>query len=53
MPEAHVDPHTYSMLISLLLGAFAKLRKTTICFVMRACPSVRMEQLGFHWTDSH
>jgi hypothetical protein len=36
------------------LGAFAKLRKATISFVMSVClsvcPSVRMEQLGFHWT---
>jgi hypothetical protein len=31
------------------LGAFAKLRKATISFVM----SVRLEQLGFHWTDFH
>jgi hypothetical protein len=29
------------------LGAFAKLRKATVSFVM----SVRMEKLGFHWTD--
>jgi hypothetical protein len=29
-------------------GAFAKLRKATISFVMFACPSVRMEQLGSH-----
>jgi len=31
------------------LGAFAKLRKATISFGM----SVRMEQLGSHWTDFH
>jgi hypothetical protein len=30
-----------------LLGAFEKLRKATISFVM----SVRMEQLGSHWTE--
>jgi len=30
-------------------GAFAKLRKATMSFVM----SVRMKQLGFHWTDFH
>ena len=35
------------------LGAFAKLRKVAISFVMSDCPSVRMEQLGFHWTDIH
>ena len=31
------------------LGAFAKLRKATISFVM----SVRKKQLGCHWTDFH
>jgi len=40
-----------------LLGAFAKLRKTTIGFVMSVClsarPSVYMEQFGFYWTDFH
>ena len=35
------------------LGAFAKLRKATIDLVMSVCPSVRMEQLGSHWTDFH
>ena len=33
------------------LGAFSKLRKATVSFVMSVCPSVRMEQLVFHWTD--
>jgi hypothetical protein len=33
------------------LGAFGKLRKATISFVMSSVrPSVRMEQLGSHWT---
>jgi hypothetical protein len=31
------------------LGAFTKFRKATISFVM----SVRMEQLGSHWTGFH
>jgi hypothetical protein len=35
------------------LGTIAKLRKATINFVMSVCPSVRMEQLGSHWTDFH
>jgi len=35
---------------SVFLGAFAKLRKATISFVMYVRLSVRMEQLGFHWT---
>jgi hypothetical protein len=33
----------------LLLSAFAKFRKAT----RRVCPSIRMEQLGSHWTDFH
>jgi hypothetical protein len=35
----------------LFLGAFAKLRKATISFVMSVCLSDRMEELGSHWTD--
>ena len=47
----------------LFLGAFAKLWKSTIDFVMSVCPSVclsvrpsvrpsvRMKQLGSHWAD--
>jgi hypothetical protein len=38
---------------NFVLGAFAKLRKATVRFVMLVRPSVRMEQLGFHWTDFH
>jgi hypothetical protein len=37
----------------VFLGAFAKLRKATISGVMSFRPSVRMEQLGFHWMDFH
>jgi hypothetical protein len=33
------------------LGAFTKLRKATISFVMSVRPSVCMKELGFHWTD--
>jgi len=29
------------------------LRKADNSFVMYVCPSVRMEQLGSHWTDLH
>jgi len=40
-------------------GTFAKFRKATVIFVISVCPSVhqsfhpsvRMEQLGSHWTD--
>jgi len=39
----------------MLSGTFEKLRKATVGFVMCVClavrPSVRMEQLGSHWTD--
>ena len=31
--------------------AFAKFRKATVSFVMSVRPSVRMQQLGSHWTD--
>jgi hypothetical protein len=34
-----------------VLGTFAKLRNETIRFVMFVRLSVRMEQLGFYWTD--
>jgi hypothetical protein len=36
-----------------ILGAFAKLRKATISFVMPICTFVRKDELGFHWTDFH
>jgi len=40
-----------------LLGAFAEFRRLIISFVMSSCLSiplsVRIEQLGFHWTDFH
>ena len=41
--EAHVHASFF------FLGAFLKLRKATISFVMFLLPSVRMEQFGFHW----
>jgi len=34
-------------------GAFAKLRQVTFSFVMSVCLSVRLEQVGCHWTDCH
>ena len=43
------------MQIEAFLGAFGKLRKATIRFVMSVrpsvCTSLRMEQLGSHRTD--
>jgi hypothetical protein len=35
----------------IFLGALAKLRKAAVIFFMSVCPSVRMVQLGSHWTD--
>jgi len=35
------------------LGAFAKLRRATISFVVSVHLSVRMEELGSHWMDFH
>jgi len=37
--------------VGKFLGAFAELRKATVSFFMTVRPSVRMEQLGCHWTD--
>jgi len=37
----------------LFLGAFAKLRKAIVSFVMSVRPPSRMEQLGSHWADFH
>jgi len=35
------------------LEAFAKFRKSTMSSVMSVCPSIRIEQLGSHWTCFH
>jgi len=32
------------------LGALAKLPKANTDFIMSVCPSVHMEQVGYHWT---
>ena len=34
-----------------ILGAFEKLQKATVSFVMSVRASVHMEQLDSHWTD--
>ena len=41
----------HSFLAPVYLGAFAKLRKTTIGFVMSVRLSIRIEQPSSHWTD--
>ena len=40
---------SYALRTASVLGAFAKLRQTTVAFVM----SVRSEQLGHNWADFH
>jgi hypothetical protein len=44
--------HRVAAIAPSILGAIAKLRKATVGFILSVCPRVRMEQLGFHWTDS-
>jgi hypothetical protein len=54
LKEAVVTQLTpFRCLSASFLSAFAKFRKATIGFVMSVRPSVRMEQLGSHWTDFH
>jgi hypothetical protein len=40
-----------AIMLFQVVGVFAKLRKVNVSFVMSVCPSVRMAQLGSHWTD--
>jgi hypothetical protein len=44
-------PFTQRHKVDQVLGAFAKLLKAAISFVMSVRLFVSMEQLGFHWTD--
>jgi len=37
----------------VFLSAFTKLRKRLFSFIMSVRPSIRMEQLGSHWTEFH
>ena len=37
----------------VFIRRFRKIAKTTVFFVMSVRLSVRMEQLGCHWTDFH
>ena len=46
----YVSHEVYEVYLSFS-GAFAKLLKATISIAMSVCPSVRMAQLGSHWTD--
>ena len=39
--------------LPILVGAFTKLRKATMSFIVSVRPSIRMEQLGSHWTGFH
>ena len=47
----HISASSSLTIWSSFLGAFAKLRKVAVSFVMFVFPSVLMEQLGTHWTD--
>ena len=49
----HLCAYIHIWLISSFLGAFAKLRKAAISFVMSVRLSARVEQLGSHWMDFH
>jgi len=49
--QQNIKKIAYTMLAGWFLGTFAKVRKATISFVIRL--SVRVEQLGSHWTDFH
>jgi hypothetical protein len=40
-------------LYDIFLGAFARLRKAAISFVVSVRLSFCVEQLGFHWMDFH
>jgi predicted transcriptional regulator of viral defense system len=53
---SHNSPQIFCILnevskSTVFLGAFPKLRKVAANFVMYVYPSVRVEQLGPHWTD--
>jgi hypothetical protein len=37
----------------LFLGTFKNMQTATICFVMSACLSNRMDELGYHWKHFH
>ena len=37
----------------MFLGIYAKFREEAVSFVISVFPSVRMEQLGFHWKNFH
>jgi hypothetical protein len=48
-----VTPLRFFARFNPVLGAFAKLRKATMSFVMPVRLCVRIEQLGAHLTDFH
>jgi hypothetical protein len=47
----NTDSERLALVTRCFLGAFAKLRKATVSFVMSVRLSVRMKHLGYHWTD--
>jgi hypothetical protein len=42
---------TVKLLSTSVLGRLGKIAKTD--YQLHVCPSVRMGQLGYHWTDFH
>jgi hypothetical protein len=52
IPTISINPLNGAMHFNVF-GALAKLQKANISFAMTVCPSVRMEKLGFHYTDFH
>ena len=43
----------YDVTFCHVLGAFAKLRKAPVAFVLPVRPTIRMYQHGSHWTYFH
>jgi len=48
-----VNTKTRNLEESYVITRVRKLGKTNISFFKSVCLSVRFEQLGSHWTDSH
>jgi hypothetical protein len=44
---------TKNVLVVYIFRRVQKIAKSDITYITSVCPSVRMEQLGSHWTDFH
>jgi hypothetical protein len=49
----HGEVENYVKILFTFSGAFTKLRKATISFVMSVRLPVRVEQFGSQWKDLH